>query len=104
MQAQLHQGQPISPVLLHEFGWSAAIQRCHQFGEAPHHLSEIAVGGLIDRINAGTRDVVAIQYQMVAVGLQRDGRFGFAKSQTSPLEIKIFDDALIKLGEPLCAV
>ena len=77
-QAQLHQRQPISPILLDQFRWPAPIQRCHELGEATNHPPEVPVGRLIDCVHAGAADLVSVQDEMITVGLQRNGGFGFA--------------------------
>ncbi|CAI8418987.1 MAG: Uncharacterised protein [Halieaceae bacterium] len=69
-QAQFHESEAVRPVLLHQLGRTAAIERRHQLGEATHHLFEVAVGGLIRRIDAGAADGVAVDNKMVAIGLQ----------------------------------
>ena len=69
-QTQLHEGQAVCPVLLHQLGRTAAIEHRHQLGEVAHHIFEVAVRRLIRRIDAGTADGVAVDNKVVAIGLQ----------------------------------
>ena len=87
----------VGPILFHQLGWAAAVQCGHQLREAADHVFEVAVSGLICRIDAGTAHCIARQHQVVAVGLQRDRGLWLAQSEARAAKIQIFDDALIEL-------
>ena len=69
----------------------------HQLSEAPHHLAELAIGGLIDRIDSGTSNMVAIEGQMISVRLQGDRGLSVAKLQACTVKVEILGDTAIKL-------
>ena len=69
-QTQLHQGQTVRPVGVHQLWRAAAIQFKHQLAKNIHLLTKGLKSGLVFGPNTCTTQKVAIDTQMITIGLQ----------------------------------
>ena len=94
---ELHEGYPVAPVSFHQFRGPAAVELEHEFGKHINLLAERLVCRLVLGTDASTPQQIAVDGQMIAIGLQGNGPFRGTHLQAGFVQTQIPDHGVIEL-------